>query len=96
MATSSYYSPWILGYSKRKTIAPGLFDYDKWNYEQWIKFWKAGNITEIKDLMGVYNKPLYIFIGKHGSTNFNLNKFSGSCFKTVLNDNGGILYNYRC
>jgi len=65
MATTSYYSPWIVGYSGRKTIAPGLFDHDKWNEKEWNTFWRARNLNEIKDLLDMYEKPLYIFIGKH-------------------------------
>jgi len=95
MAITSYYSPWILGYSGRKTIAPGLFDYDKWSIKEWRKFWYADSIEEIKDLLEMYDKPLYIFIGKHPSNKLvNLEKFNCSSFQQVLNDEGGILYKY--
>jgi len=96
MATTSYYSPWILGYSGRKTIAPGLFDYDKWKEKDWRRFWLAKSLDEIKDLLDMYEKPLYIFIGKHVSSNFiKLEKFeNSSSFQKVLNDEGGILYKY--
>lgn len=90
MATTSYYSPWILGYSGRKTIAPGLFDYDKWDYNEWLTFWSG---KSIKSLMKRYEKPLYVFIGKHPTTKFN---FSSTCFEEVLSDAGGILYKYVC
>ncbi|HID42824.1 MAG TPA: hypothetical protein EYP30_03470, partial [Archaeoglobaceae archaeon] len=39
MSTHRVYSPWVIGYSGKKTIAPGLFEYDKWNFKQWKKFW---------------------------------------------------------
>jgi len=95
MATTSYYSPWILGYSGRKTIAPGLFDYDKWEEKDWRRFWYADTLEEIKNLLEMYDKPLYIYIGKHPSSNFiNIKKFNCSGFQQVLNDKGGILYKY--
>ena len=51
MATHSYYSPWVLGYSGRKTIAPGLFEYNKWDVKQWQEFWKSDNVTEFNKLI---------------------------------------------
>jgi len=93
MATSSYYSPWILGYSGRKTIAPGLFDYDKWDEEGWRRFWNADSLEEIKDLLDMYEKPLYIYIGWRSSI-INLEKFENGSFRIILNDEGGILYKY--
>ena len=47
MSTSSYYSPWIQGWSQRKTIAPGMFDYDDHTKEEWITFWSTSNLSEI-------------------------------------------------
>jgi hypothetical protein len=97
MATVSTYSPWVLGYSKRNTIAPGQFDGDLWKESQWQQFWAAGNLSEIKGSLAIYPKPLYIFIGKHASSSrINMQKFSDSCFEKVFEDNGGILYKYDC
>ena len=97
MATTSSYSPWVIGYSNRTTIAPGLFDYDKWSKDDWIKFWSAGSAAEINPLMDVYDKPLYVFIGKHPSSSIiNPQKFSDACFIKAFEDDGGILYKYDC
>jgi len=63
MATDSYYSPWLYGYSGRKTIAPGLFEHNKWNREKWNIFWFTDN-NEIRCiLLDEYQKPIYIFVG---------------------------------
>ncbi|MBU0977214.1 MAG: hypothetical protein KKD18_02260, partial [Nanoarchaeota archaeon] len=35
IAISSEYSPWILAYSGRETIAPGLFDANSWSEQEW-------------------------------------------------------------
>jgi hypothetical protein len=85
MSTSSYYSPWILGYSERKTIAPGLFDYDVHSHGEWNNFWTTNNLTEINGFLGAYEKPLYIFIGERQKNN--IQQFNDSaCFKIFTED----------
>ena len=87
MATHSYYSPWVLGYSGRKTIAPGLFEYNKWDVKQWQEFWKSENVTEmLKD----YERPLYIHVGKTG--NINTTKFNNDCYES-FNEK---IWNVKC
>ena len=88
MATHSYYSPWVLGYSGRKTIAPGLFEYNKWDVKQWQEFWKSENVTEmLKD----YERPLYIYVGTIG--NINTTKFNNECFEEYVE---GKLWKVKC
>ncbi|MDP2940114.1 MAG: glycosyltransferase family 39 protein [Candidatus Omnitrophota bacterium] len=95
MATSSYYSPWVLGYSGRKTIAPGLFDYNKHNKGQWATFWTASNLTEIKAFLDAYEKPLYIFIGKRQEDN--LAQFGNTeCFRLYSQEENNKIYEYSC
>jgi hypothetical protein len=93
MSTSSIYSPWVLGYSNRKTIAPGLFDYDKHNQEEWIIFWSTEEINQIKEFMDIYEKPLYIFLGEKQKDN--LEKFP-ECFETYYKQEGNKIYKYVC
>src|SRR3989344_4954908 len=88
MATNSYYSPWVLGYSGRKTIAPGLFEYNKWDVKQWQEFWKSDNVTEmLKD----YERPLYIHVGKTG--NINTTKFNNDCYEEYVE---GKIWKFEC
>jgi len=63
MATDSYYSPWIYGYSERKTIAPGLFEHNKWNKEKWAAFWFSPDLGLRHFLLDEYEKPIYLFVG---------------------------------
>jgi len=93
MATSSIYSPWVLGYSGRRTIAPGLFDYNKQNEQQWFMFWDSNNISYIKDFMDAYQKPLYVFIGEQQKDN--LGNFS-QCFKVFYEQGNNKIYQYVC
>ena len=88
MSTTSYYSPWILGYSGRKTIAPGLFDYDQWSKEEWIKFYNSTDKKLINSMFSNYTKPLYVYVGKY-QTDYIKNK---PCFE-VYKDR---IYRYVC
>ena len=63
MATDSYYSPWVYGYSERKTIAPGLFEHNKWNLAEWNAFWRSKDATLYYILLDKYPSPVYIFVG---------------------------------
>ncbi len=93
MSTSSIYSTWILGYSGRKTIAPGLFDYDTHTEDEWIVFWTTEDISKIKTFMNAYEKPLYIFIGQ--KQNNNLDKFR-ECFEIIYELDNNKIYKYTC
>ena len=96
MSTSSIYSPWILGYSNRKTIAPGLFDYNQHGEDEWINmFWTTNNINDVKSFLDVYEKPLYIHIGQKQSDN--LAQFSNSnCFSAYHQNLNNKIYKYVC
>ena len=63
MAVTSYYSPWVYGFSGRKAITPRLFEYDKWSVLKWKTFWSTGNLELRHQLLDEYEKPLYVFIG---------------------------------
>ncbi len=93
MATSSRYSPWVLGYSERKTIAPGLFDYNQHDEEEWVLFWITEDIAQIKEFLNQYEKPLYIFIGE--KQNDNLEKFP-ECFELYYEQDKNKIYKYIC
>jgi hypothetical protein len=88
MSISSEYSPWILGYSNRKTIAPGLFDENKWSEEEWNIFWTTDNKEQTMQLMSVYDKPIYLFIGNRD--------FNNPCFETHIEQNNNKILKYTC
>jgi len=95
MSTISYYSPWVLGYSERNTISPGLFDYDDQNVSEWNVFWNSKNITEVKEFVNAYQKPIYVFIGQRQEDN--LAQFP-ECFSLYYADSASEnkIYNYTC
>lgn len=70
MSTDAYYSPWVYGFSERKTIAPGLFEYDKWSQVEWMNFWATENLELRHSLLDRYKRPIYIFIGDRQCLDF--------------------------
>jgi hypothetical protein len=93
IATASLYSPFVLGYSERKTIAPGLFEYSKHTEKQWINFWTTKDIEEIKQFLNEYGKPLYVHIGAQQPDN--IQQFE-NCFITYYENNNNKIYKYTC
>lgn len=95
MSTSSTYSPWVLAYSERRTIAPGLLDYDNHTKEEWQVFWTTNDSNQINTFLEGYGRPLYIFIGQKQKDN--LVKFNSSaCFTVFHENNGSRIYKYTC
>jgi hypothetical protein len=94
LTTSSYYSPWILGFSERKTIMPGLFESDEWNLSEWRAFWDANSTEEAVKMLSVYEKPLYVFNGEFASNN--MEKFRQPCFRTIADDGKSSLLKMEC
>ena len=93
MSVSSYYSPWLLGYSGKKVIAPGLFDYDKWNYSQWKIFWRLGDGERAVKMLSIYEKSIYIYIGR--KDHINEAKFENEHFEKVLDRKGIKIYRFN-
>lgn len=90
MAFSKEYSPWILAYSNRTVIAPGLFDENKWNLSEWNTFWYNSTEENTIKLMEKYDttRPIYLYTGTKS--------FNNSCFTQFLEENGKKVYNYVC
>ena len=93
MSTSSIYSPWLIGYAYRKTIAPGLFDENKHNEQEWNVFWNTNSIEEMKQFLNVYNKPLYIFVGQQQPDFIKKHK---ECFTVYYEKDNNKIYQYIC
>ncbi|MCX6707663.1 MAG: glycosyltransferase family 39 protein [Candidatus Woesearchaeota archaeon] len=94
MSTDGEYSPWLQGYSGRRVIAPGLFDYDNWTRDEWELFWNNPDITQNTRLLDRYQKPLYLFIGRIKPKNEAI--FNNSCFKQFLSQDKTIIYSWLC
>jgi len=93
MATSSYYSPWLLGYSKRRVIAPGLFDYNMWDVKKWNEFWNTTDTDRAVNILHDYEKPLYVFIGKNQLFR---PVYESPCFEKIINTRHTYVYKLKC
>lgn len=62
---SSHYAPWVLGFMGQHTIiAPGLFDANQWNEEEWQAFWFTSDPERRRALLNEYGKDdIYIYLG---------------------------------
>ena len=64
MTTESVYTPWVSGFSNRVTIDPGFLPTNQWTYDMWKEFWNGKNNTRRHELLKMYDRPIYIFVGK--------------------------------
>jgi hypothetical protein len=92
LATSND-APWVLGWSGRRTIAPGLFEWNVYNKDEWINFFKTNDPEAAKKFLDVYDGPVYIYYSKTWGNYLGLDKFQGDIF-TKIYDNGAVLYKY--
>jgi hypothetical protein len=61
LSASSRYVPWLYGYTDKKIIAAGMFEFNKWTYDEWLIFWLGEDQGKIKELLGRYQGEVYIF-----------------------------------
>jgi len=87
-------APWVLGWSDRRVIAPGLFEWDLYEKEEWDAFFSTDDPETAKQFLERYDDPLYIYYSVNEDNYLGLEKFEGKYFQIVYN-NGAIIYQYR-
>ncbi|KKU74090.1 MAG: hypothetical protein UX98_C0001G0020 [Parcubacteria group bacterium GW2011_GWA2_47_26] len=75
MSTESLYTPWVYAFADRTTIDPGYLQYNKWTYEMWREFWYGGSDARRHELLNMYDRPIYIFVGKQVPETVRYKKF---------------------
>jgi hypothetical protein len=65
MATESQYTPWLLAFSERTVIDPGFLATNRWVYDMWDEFWNGKSDARRFELLTMYDRPMYIFTGRH-------------------------------
>ena len=81
---TSYDAPWVLGWSERRVIAPGLFQWNIYNEQKWIEFLRTGDPEIAKEFLEPYNSSnIYVYHSKNRFNQMNLEKFEGSSFETI-------------
>ena len=92
LATSND-APWVLGWSGRRVIAPGLFEWNVHNKDEWFGFFGTTSAEAAKGFLDVYDGTVYIYYSKTPGNYLGLEKFQGDYFKKVY-DNGAVIYKY--
>ncbi|HID43217.1 MAG TPA: hypothetical protein EYP30_05465 [Archaeoglobaceae archaeon] len=95
MSIINFYTPWVAGYSGKETIDPCLLDFNKWSVIEWDRFWRTSDPVETAKILSIYDKPIYIYLGKKIHL-LNESKFSGDCFEKILDENGVQIYRFSC
>jgi len=92
LATSND-APWVLGWSGRRVIAPGLFEWNVYNEGQWISFFKTKDPEVAEKFLDVFEAPVYIYYSKNMGNYLGLEKFQGTNFTKVY-DSEAVVYKY--
>ncbi len=91
---TSHDAPWVLGWSERRVIAPGLFEWDKHNRSEWIKFLVTKDADISNDFLSMWEGPIYVYKSKNIGNNLELEKFANSN-STLLHDDESVIYKLR-
>lgn len=62
MVTHPLYTPWVYAFSGRILVAPGYLA-NQWRLDHWEEFWAGSDDVRRHELLRLYRKPLYVFIG---------------------------------
>jgi len=90
---TSYDAPWVLGWSERRVIAPGLFEWNVHNRKEWRSFLRTGDLEGARLFLDAYEGPLYIYHSENRENYLNLQKFQNPSFEEVYR-NGAVVYRY--
>lgn len=92
--TDSYYAPWALGWSSRKVIAPGLFQWNQHNEAEWRAFFDTQEPERVKGFLDKYAGPLYIYYPRDLPGYLGADKLQTQLFYPVYQNGGVTVYKY--
>jgi hypothetical protein len=92
LATSND-APWVLAWSGRRVIAPGLFEWNVHSKDEWLSFFRAKDPEAAKEFLDVYDGPIYIYYSRNWGNYLGLEKFQAGYFQKVYDD-GAVVYKY--
>ena len=93
---TNYDAPWVLGWSKRKVIAPGLFDWNQDNKTAWLNFLETDSLSDAQEFLSKYPKPLYVYKSDNGPNRMTEAKFENSCFERKDSSSRFKIWEYEC
>lgn len=91
---TSYDAPWVLGWSDRKVVAPGLFHWDTHTKSEWLEFLSTSDVNLTRRFLARYEHPLYIYYSRSPGNYLNLEKFENDQFELVYTK-GAVIYRYN-
>ena len=92
--TTTNDAPWVLGWSGRRVIAPGLFEWDSFELDQWRDFISSKDPAVAAQFLEIYESPVYIYYSREPNNYLVLDKFSGEFFRTVYNSDEAVVYKF--
>jgi len=93
VVATSYDAPWVLGWSERRVIAPGLFEWNVHNRSEWRNFLWTGDLERAQLFLDAYQGPIYIYHSQNRGNYLNLAKFENMFFERVYLK-GAVVYKY--
>jgi asparagine N-glycosylation enzyme membrane subunit Stt3 len=90
---STYDAPWVLGWSNRRVIAPGLFHWNEHNKQEWFDFFETDDLREVKQFLNRYRGTIYIYYSRNEGNYLGLEKFDNECF-IEIQDAQAVVYKY--
>lgn len=93
LATSSD-APWVLGWSQRRVVAPGLFEWYIQGEEEWFEFFESKDPEVAKRFVEAYDSPIYVYCTKESADFLGLEKFQQGYFQQVYGDDRVVVYKY--
>ena len=92
--TTTNDAPWVLGWSSRRVIAPGLFEWDRYEIDDWRDFFNTRDSAVAAEFLTGYDSTVYIYYSREPNNILGLEKFSGGFFETVYNSDEAVVYKY--
>ena len=91
----SHDAPWVAGWSGHRVIAPGLFEWNQYDKDEWFAFFAANDSQSARDFLDVYDAPIYIYYALNPDNCYlGFEKFENEYFHVVYNDEA-IIYRYE-
>lgn len=87
-------APWVLGWSERRVLSPGLFEWDASTKEEWDAFMATADPETAAAFLETYNGPIYIYYSINPDNYMILEKFDSDDFEMVYND-GAVIYRFE-
>ncbi|MBI2868703.1 MAG: glycosyltransferase family 39 protein [Chloroflexi bacterium] len=88
-------APWALGWSGRRVIAPGLFEWSAHDKEAWFEFIESEDPALAREFLDVYPGPVYIYYSRNPGNFLPLEKFRAAGFQEVYPGEGAVVYRYQ-